>query len=66
MPCTACAAAFCHAGVALSRAGARWVARHKTRATASINTVTPIHLCHEKYLSFVGVKPGMSVMIQPR
>ena len=30
-----------------------------------MNTVTPIHLCHEKYFSFVGVKPGMSVMIQP-
>jgi len=35
------------------------------RSTASANTVTPIHLCHEKYLSLVGVKPGMSVITQP-
>ena len=45
--------------------GAACVARHRMRRTASANTVTPIHLCHEKYFSLVGVKPGISVITQP-
>lgn len=63
--CTPCDAARCHAGVPPGSAGGTWVARQSTRTTASANTVTPIHLCHEKYFSLVGVKPGMSVITQP-
>ncbi|KAG0163257.1 hypothetical protein DFQ30_000460 [Apophysomyces sp. BC1015] len=59
------AACRCQRGIDAGRAGGRFAKRHMMRSTASTSTVQPIHLCHETYLSLVGVIPGMSVMTQP-
>ena len=61
----ASAAFFCQATMLAGCGGGTLALRHSRRMAAMASTVTPSHLCQEKYLSLVGVRPGMSVMTRP-
>src|ERR1700731_5485624 len=63
--CVACATIVLSRPVPGGNGGGVCVGRHTKRRMTSNNTVTPIHLCQEKYFSLAIVIPGISVITQP-
>ena len=61
----ACAARCSHGFIVGGNGGAGCESRHRSRAAARRKIVTPVHLCHEKYLSFCG-ESGRSTVYKPK